>query len=212
MAKKRTLEQIHHQQPLSKRKTQGPLTDKEKLKIIQMRDMGFTLKEITEDIGCNFNTTRHVLKTWAPGNTELVRHARADLLEEFAGKLLGKASQALDYITPESMTHDRVEVRDDEGNLVEVKHSGPTGFQNSNIVGHLTERALKLRESAAALRGEKVEEGPKNIADVGALLDSIGKRAKSLNIDIQLEELREEVEAEYTVVDEDESGEVAEDE
>jgi len=175
--------------------------------------MGFNQREIAEQVGCSYSCVRYTLKNWAPANTEAVRAARADVLEEFAGKLLGKASEALDHITPESMTHDRIEVRDESGALTEVKHSGPTGFQNSNIVGHLAAQALKLRETASDLRGEKKESGPTNIGDVGDLLESIGKRAKSLNIDIQLDDLREEVEAEYTdVTDVDESGEVAEDE
>jgi len=207
----------HRLQPLSKRKDpNAKLTDKEKLIIVQKRDMGFDMREIAEDIGCHYQTVRYVRKNWAPANTEAVRAARADLLEEAAGRFLGKSMEALEYITPDSMKHDRIEVKDENGKVIEVRHSGPTGFQNSNIVGHLAAQALKLRDAAAALRGEKVEEGPKNIADVGALLDSIGKRAKSLNIDIQLDDLRDEVEATFEEVEDadssEETGGVSEDE
>ena len=172
-----------------------PLTDAEKMKIIQLRDIGLPQNEIAHEIGCSRQTVIYTLKNCAPANVESVKKARADVLAEYAGKLMAKATEALDHITPESMTHDRIEVFDEKGELIEVKHSGPTGFQNSNIAGQLINQALKMQDKELELRGERVESGPSGIEDVSKLLESIGKRATSLNIDIKMDELREEVKA-----------------
>jgi len=78
-----------------------------------------------------------------------------------ASKVNEKALMALDHITEDSVTHDRIVHKDKDGNITGVSHSGPTGQQIALTAGILMDKAAQMDQRAAALRGEApLELGP----------------------------------------------------
>lgn len=186
------------------------LSNRKKTDIVQFKEMGITHRDIAKRIGCSEQTVEYTLYTWAPSRPDDVKLAHARALREMASKVTEKAMLAFECVTKDSMTHDRIEVRDGGGNLTAVNHSGPTGFQNASAGTQMSKQAQDLLDRAEAL--ENPEAQSENTADgLAALLESIKGRATSLHLDIDLTGMEKRLEAagveiadaDYEVVDED---------
>ena len=154
---------------------------------LQLRAMGHTYNEIAKKTTLGFGTVEYICTKWADAQPEVVKRARARAMEELAARVNEKAVMALNQITPDSLTHDRIEHFDDSGKLVGVSHSGPTGQQIAVAAGILLDKAKVLEDKAAILRGES----PTALSpdSFGALLNSINGRVSRLtqlnaNIDL----------------------------
>jgi hypothetical protein len=100
-------------------------------------------------------------------------------MEALAERVSEKALLAIESMTPDSMTHDRIETKDAQGNVVAVQHSGPTGPQLAVMAGILVDKQIILTDKASQLRGE----GPEllNPTDFAALMASIAERVTRLS-------------------------------
>lgn len=146
--------------------------------IIQMRAMGMTYNQIADKTCIGYASIENTCTKWAQSNPEPVKAARARALEALAERVNEKAVLALEHITPDSLTHDRVEHYDAEGKLVGVSHSGPTGQQIALTAGILLDKATGLEQKAIAMRGgTPLEYTPDSFAK---LLDSISSRVTRL--------------------------------
>jgi hypothetical protein len=140
--------------------------------------MGMTYNEICDKTTLGYGTVEYICTKWAPANPEPVKIARAKALEALAERVNEKAMLAISHITPDSLTHDRIEHYDKEGKLVGVSHSGPTGQQIALTAGILIDKVKVLEDKAAVLRGETPNDlGPDSFA---ALLESINGRVHKL--------------------------------
>jgi hypothetical protein len=180
---------------------------------VMYREMGLTLREIADKTLLGYSTVEKILRD-AKDDPELVKKARARMLDELAAEAMQKAKAALNNITPDSLTHDRVERRNADGELIAVQHSGPTGQQIATTFGILADQSGKIQHRADELRGTAVDTlSPDTVRQ---LIESIGgriKRIKLMDIDVDTDALQarvtelgaslgyEEEEADYEVVE-----------
>lgn len=180
--------------------------------IHKLRALGFTYNSIASKLGISYATVEYWLKK-AKNDPDIIKAARAKAYEEMAGEVTEKAREALQHITPDSLTHDRVVHYDEHGNVKSVAHSGPTGQQIALTYGILQDKAAQLLDRADTIRDGGAR-GALNPADLKALLESAGgsiKRLQMLNVDIdglsaveaQFSELSGQIDAEYEVVEDD---------
>lgn len=161
-----------------KNKARHKIKPETKELIIQLKAMGLTYNQIVEKTTIGYATCEYIVTKWAPNNPEVVKIARAKALEELASKVNEKAILALEHITPDSLTHDRIVHKDAEGNVTGVSHSGPTGQQIAITAGVLLDKSAALEQKAAQLRGiDQTTLGPSNVT---SLLESIKGRVKRL--------------------------------
>lgn len=167
-----------HKSRRPKTRHRKKLTIAEKEKVLQLRYEGYTYNEIALRTNFGYSTIETICTKWPDTNPENVKAARARAAEALALKMTEKAILALDHITPDSLTHDRIEHYDANGKLTGVSHSGPTGLQNSTTAGILVDKAHAMQDRAAQLRGE----APKSLgpSDFAGLLDSIRGRVSRL--------------------------------
>lgn len=199
--------------PPGKRHKKIPNWDKEK--VIMLRYAGHTLNDIAKKTNFSYQTVEHILRN-QDKDPDMVVRARAAAIRLAAGSILEKSMVALEQITPESLTHDRIEVRDEEGNLKAVNHSGPNGAQIATAYGILRDKADKLLNDADELeaRDNRQQLAPGQMKDMlTQLSDRIG-RLQAVSADIDLSKLtakinmlgtsiHEEVDAEYEIVEDD---------
>ena len=187
-----------------------------KEEVIQLKAMGLKYNDICDKTNLGYSTVEHIVTKWAPNNPDRVLKARAAAMEALAERVSEKALLAIESMTPDSMTHDRVEQLDKEGNVVSVQHSGPTGPQLAVMAGILVDKQIILTDKASQLRGE----GPEllNPTDFAALMASITERVTRLTevkadfdtgaIQARIIELKEQVqddqslEADFEVLEE----------
>jgi hypothetical protein len=139
--------------PEHKRHRRIPLETKELC--IQLKHMGYKYNDIALRTHLGYSTIENICTEWAMSNPESVKAARAKALEELAGRLTEKAVLAIESITPDSLTHDRIVHKDKDGNITGVSHSGPTGQQIAITAGVLLDKVTALEGKAAVLRGEQ---------------------------------------------------------
>ena len=149
------------------------ITISEKENALKLRAMGFTRNKTAEKTNLSYSTVE-MIERKAKDDPELVKRARAQAMLEMAGQVNEKVQTALDQITPDSLRHDRVEVHNADGKLVEVKHSGPNGAQIATAAGILIDKADKLQENADKLLGG--ESGALTPDNITSLLDSVKGR------------------------------------
>lgn len=176
----------------------------EKMAIVQMVDMGYTHREVATEVGCCEQTVGYTMANWVPKHPEEVRVARAQALIAYARKFRGKALEALECVTKDSLTHDRDEVTDKDGNTY-WRHSGPTGQQIMTAAGIAIDKAIKLDETAQVLLEEGDMSETKTAKTVETLIKSIAKLSGKLRIDVDLSNIKdtESVEAEYVDITEE---------
>lgn len=196
-----------------KRKRKRNLTPIQRNEIVVLREMGFKFREIAEKTQLGYSTCYDVYHK-AANDAAVIRKARGEALIRAARETESVAKRALDAITPDSLRTDRIEVHDDAGNLVDVRHRGPSPLQLATTYGILVDKATKLED-----RGEILMEGGRPALTPDAMLGLLSKlgerigKLKGFGIEVDLVEgrlsrLSEEVEADYTVVSEgDESNE-----
>jgi hypothetical protein len=177
----------------------------EKMTIVQLKDMGYTHGQVAKEVGCCEQTVVYTLKNWVPKHPEEVRVARANAVLAYAQKFRGKALEAMENVTKDSMTHDRIEVRDADGNITEVKHSGPTGMQIMTVAGIAIDKALKLDEVAQNILNESELDTTDSAESVAALVANIAKLSGKLKIEVDLTAIEDNssVEADYEDITED---------
>ena len=163
--------------PKDKHRKKIPNSTKES--VLQLRHMGHTYNQIASKTNLCYQSVEHIITKWAPGNPDRVKKARAKAMEELATRVTDKAIEALDNITKDSMTHDRVEQRDKSGKLIGVQHSGPNAVQLATMYAIMQDKAMGLLDKAAQLRGE----GPDTLSpdDFATLLASIESRVTRLS-------------------------------
>jgi len=172
------MSKYRHRSRRPKDKNKRRILNSVKETCVQLKSMGLTYNEIADKTNLGYSTIYHICNVWAPQNPDRVKQARARALEELAGLVSKKAMEALDHITPDSMTHDRIVQRNANGDITGVQHSGPNSLQLSTQAAILIDKSLVLNDKAGSLRGESPELiGP---ADFAQLLGSIQDRIKYL--------------------------------
>lgn len=185
-----------------RRKKRRKLTTRDKMSIVQYREMGHTYNEIADKLQCAFQTVEYTLKTWAKQHPDEVKEARVSALRELAARCNVSALRAIDHITDDSLTHDRVEVRDAEGNITEVKHSGPTGLQIATTAGIMIDKGLKAVELADKLESGLAGASEDSIDDVTEIILRVSNTARKLGVSIDLGDSGDdEVPADYEVLE-----------
>lgn len=185
--------------------------------IHKLRALGWSYNNIAHELGISYGTVEYHL-TKAKTAPDVIKAARAKAYEQMAGEITEKARGALDKITPDSLTHDRVVQYGPDGEIKSVQHSGPTGQQIAITAGILLDHANKLQDRADFINDGGAQ-GALNPGDLKALLDSVGgsiKKLQVLNIDIdglrgmeaQFDTLSQQIEAEYEIVEDEESDEL----
>jgi hypothetical protein len=178
------------------------MTPEERCEVLVLRHMGFTYPQIADKIGCSSEAANRTVNQWAKKNPDVVGTALAEAKDRMALELLKKGKLAIDYITPDSLTHDRIEVKDEDGNLIAVHHSGPTALQNATAAGILLDKANALRADAIDLRsgGDGTGYSPDSIRELVKSLGGRVERIKKLQIEYETDEvdqLLKAVEAEF---------------
>ena len=184
MSKKR------HRSRRPKGKKNKRILNSVKENVIQLRAMGTKYNDIADKTNLGYSTVEHICTKWAESNPDRVKLARARAMEELAGRLQEKALEALDNITVDSMTHDRVEQFNAAGQLIGVQHSGPNAPQLATASAILVDKSILANEQAAKLRGEQSDSlGPTDFVN---LIESIANRITRLqhvNADLDTGEL-----------------------
>lgn len=177
----------------------------EKMLIVQMIDMGHTHKEVAKKVGCCEQTVGYTMKNWVPTHPEEARVARAQATTALAQRFRGIAVDALGQVTKDSLTHDRVEIRDADGKLVGVQHSGPTGQQIMTAAGIAIDKALKLDETSERIMADGDVGDTASAKTVADLVASITKLSGKLKIEVDLSDVNqnESVEADYETIEDD---------
>lgn len=175
----------------NKKRKPIPIATREE--VVMYREMGLKLREICDRTNLGYGTVEYILKK-ARDDDDLIKRARAQALEKASSVALEKAMAALEHITPDSLTHDRVVRTDDDGNITSVQHSGPTGQQIAVTAGVLLDQAAKQQDRAAMLRGKGPEQlSPDNVKQLIASIGGRIKRLQLLDIDIDAESLQARV-------------------
>jgi hypothetical protein len=195
------------------------LNNAEKETILALRYSGETIKAIALKTKFSHSTCSDIIAK-ANRDPEMIIRARAEAARLVGSQLGTKVQMAIDSITPESLQHDRVEVRDAEGNLKEVKHSGANGAQIATAVGILIDKQDKMMQTAEKLDagGSTKQLGPGQLGDMlASLVERVGK-LQSLNVDLDLDGVQakialiaaetpaeedEQIETDYEVLDGD---------
>ena len=183
-----------HKSRRPKTQQKRPILNSVKETAVQLRAMGHTYNEIADKTNISYQSVENILKKWAPNNPERVKKARAKALEELAGELTAKAREALDHITPDSMTHDRVVRRNEAGEIIAVQHSGPNGLQLTTQAGILIDKAMSVQDKAAQLRGENTGTlGPSDFAQLIETINGRINRLTDLKVDFDAGKLQAQV-------------------
>jgi len=173
-----------------KNKRKRKLTPLEKQEIVTLREMGHTYKEIATRTQFSYATVEYTC-TKSKMDPDVVKKARADALERAARETMERATLALAAITPDSVRHDMIEVKDDAGKLVAVKHFGQSALQNATTFGILADKAVKFSDRASELRGGT--QAPLTPTNIQQLLGNLGERVRRISqtttIDFGLDEL-----------------------
>ena len=193
------------------------LTNSERLEIVKCRDMGMTINETANKVQCAYQTVEHTMKNWVPKNADRVRDARVASLEELAITMQKKANLAVACITEDSLTHDRIVTRDEDGNIIAAVHSGPTGMQIATVAGIMTDKVMKLRDKADSIRESQNPDRAITLDSISELVESIRGKAEKLSVNIEIDGITEKlaaagvdlqqaaVEAQFTEIDDEES-------
>lgn len=194
-------------------------------KVIMLRYAGYKWRDICKRTSLSYSTCQDIWRK-QDKDPEMVVRARAQAIRESAAELAEKASEALGCLTKDSLTHDRIEVRDKDGNIIDIKHSGPNGAQIATAYGILRDKSDKLLSDADALESmrQNRELAPGRMKEMVAQLSERIGRLQEVSADLDLSNLtakiqmigeaiddpqdgNNELEADYEVVDEDESPE-----
>lgn len=158
---------------------------------VQYKHMGLTYNQIADKTLLGYSTVENICSVWANNNPDSVKQARAKALEELAGKLTEKAVLAIDNITPDSLTHDRIVHYDKEGNVTGVSHSGPTGQQIAITAGVLLDKVTALEAKASALRGETpLALSPDSFAELLKTVQGRITKLTSINANVDLSQIQ----------------------
>ena len=179
------------------------LSNREKMDICQWRDVGLTYNEIANKLQCSYQTVERVITKWAPDNPAMVQKARANALVIMAGQVGEKAQMALRALSEDTLVHDRVEVYNDAGKLVDVRHSGATAIQIANVADRMFIRQQEMLEKATDLEEDlnRADTDDESAEGIAALTAAIMAQAKSLNITVELGDKKVEAdEADYVDV------------
>ncbi len=175
----------HHSRAKNKRKK---LSNREKIDIIQWREMGLTYNQIANRAKRSYQAVESVVTKWAPDNPDKVKLARMRALEQMASVMGSKANEVMESLVPEMLQHDRVERRDENGQVIAITHSGLTANQLANTVDKFTQLQLGMLDRAGALEKELSGADNEDVSAEGlaALTANILSMAKNLNISIDL--------------------------
>jgi aminoglycoside phosphotransferase len=204
--------------PKTRLTTSGrPLTEIQREAIIQVYGVTGNKSETARQLGVSQSTVYSVLREAAKAPIKL-RQARAEAVEELAGRVHAKAEMVLDSITPADLETGRIEQYDDKGNLIGIRLWGPTLLQKVTSVAVLADKTKvlsDLRESLRSAHDSGVDSMPLP-QDVDTALRQIAQKVKRLRLlDVQFqdnpanppdltEKLQEAVIVE-TLVDEDDA-------
>lgn len=203
--------------PKNKRHRRIPIETKEL--VLQYRSLGVTINDIAKKTLLSYPTVEYILRRYHSESPESAKIARAKALDVLAAKVNEKALMALDHITEDSVTHDRVVTYNEDGTIKSISHSGPTGQQIALTAGILLDKAAQMDQRAAVLRGEApLELGPDGFEALkSSILGRISKlteisgdinmgtfKARVLELKNDADELAEEnmVDADYEEISE----------
>lgn len=181
----------------NKKKANHKLTPLQKQEIITLREMGYTYKAICEKTMIGYGTVEYTC-TKAKFDPEVVKKARAEAMERAARVTMEKATQALEAITPDSLRHDVVVHKNEDGSIKEVKHFGQSALQNATTFGILADKATKFADRADQLHG--LTPSPLSPANLGQLVENLGERVRKITQTTEIEfgdlsELEKRIEA-----------------
>lgn len=124
-----------------------PLTQKQKEEIYQVFLLTGNKSETARRCGCSVPTVSRTLNAMTESTDPDFQKFRQNAVKELTGKVYGKATDILDNISPEDLQSGRINVTDDDGNVVRVIEYGPSLMQKVTAHAILVDKMKVLRET-----------------------------------------------------------------
>lgn len=159
------------------------LTPTDKAWVYQTYMLTQNAKRTAEYCGVNVLTVRKVLKSMQELDAEAnptVRQARAAVAERMAGKILVKAEEVLDSITPTDLESGRFPIKDKDGNITGYTHYGPALSQKALALGIVLDKAVVAEQLQKTILQDQRAGDLLLPQDLDGLRDAIMNKAKSL--------------------------------
>jgi phage terminase small subunit len=166
-----------------------PITAKQREEIFQVYLLTGNKTETARRTGLSVKTVRNHLKQMSEQADPEFQKFRRRATEELAGKVYSKATEVLDNITPEDMTSGRIELKDDNDNVVRVIEYGPSLMQKVTAHAILVDKVKVLREVETAMDEGQQDGGLLLPQTLEALKSGIRGKLKGLTfLNVQLEQ------------------------
>lgn len=165
------------------------LTQLQKETIVHMYHVIGSINGTANELGVTANTVRRVLHD---ANHDVgLGAARANALNEVAGKINGITNQILDSITPEELQTKRHEVRDASGKLLRVISEGPSLKDKAISAAIFADKQKVLTEAINAVRnplvgtnaGDRALLLPDSLDETRRLIIQKAKRLRLLDVE-----------------------------
>lgn len=167
-----------------------PLTPKQREEIFQVYLLTGNKSETARRTGCDVKTVRRALANMQESSDPEFQKFRQKAVEELSGKVHGKATQILDSITPEDMESGRINVTDDDGNVVRVIEYGPSLMQKVTAMAIAIDKAKVLREVESSFNDAHEDQSLLIPQTIEALKSGIRGKLKGLtflHVDVEQE-------------------------
>lgn len=164
------------------------LTPIQRNEVLVLREMGMTYPAICTKTQLSYGTVTDVCRKSQSDPAELQK-IRGEALLRAAKDTFTKGLAARDAITPEDLVQERINVRDNDGNLVDIRLRGPSPLQNATTFGIFMDQASKMQT-----RGDVLMTGGKPPLDPEHLLNLMGSlagRISALRIEVDVDGLGE---------------------
>lgn len=167
---------------LPKGKMQGKkLSEIQREGIIQLYAITGNKREVARQMSVSERTVHNVLND-AKTQHELAA-ARAQATQELAGKAHAKASMLLDSITEDDLKNERIEIKDEAGNITKILNTGPTLMQKVTAGAIMVDKTKVLSELTRELQeGQGGQDSMPLPQDVDGAIRAIAQRVKRLRI------------------------------
>ena len=165
----------------------SPLSDMEREMLIQQYAVCGNQRQVARNMGIGVKTVYNVLKE-ARTNTKLQK-ARAQAVEELAGKAHSKSLEMLDSITPADMESGLIDIHDHDGNLVARRQYGPSLLQKTTSLAIMVDKQAVLASMQRDLEETSLDvAGIPLPQDVNAAIKRIGTQLKRIRVlDLQFD-------------------------
>ena len=159
----------------------APLSDMEREMLVQQYAVCGNQRMVARNMGIGVKTVYNVLKE-ARTNTKLQK-ARAQAVEELAGKAHSKSLEMLESITPADMESGLIDIHDQHGNLVQRRQYGPSLLQKTTSLAIMVDKQAVLASMQRDLEETSVDvAGIPLPQDVNAAIKRIGTQLKRIRV------------------------------